>query len=276
MKKIIASDGATIAYRLHVQPDAKHRFLLFHSLGMTAEFWEPITKKIGGQASVLAIDCRGHGASSTAPIPYSASRMAQDGLEVMNRVGWDRATIAGASMGGCIAMQFAIDHPASSLGLVLIDTTAWYGSSAPAEWKARGEKALSDGFEAMITFQQTRWFSESFLASNPKTVSTYTNIFLKNDAIAFTETCRMLGSFDAREGLAKLALPVGIVVGEHDSATPVNMARFLNSSIRGSTIKIIPGAKHLTPLETPTEVSAFLLEIAKAARLTADLTNDPL
>lgn len=274
MKKITASDGATIAYRLHVQPDAKHRFLLFHSLGMTAEFWEPITKKLGGQASVLAIDCRGHGSSSTAPIPYSASRMAQDGLEVMNHVGWDKATIAGASMGGCVALQFGIDHPNHTLGLVLIDTTAWYGSTAPDDWKTRGDKALSEGFEAMIAFQQTRWFSEQFLANNKKIVDFYTNIFLNNDPLAFASTCQMLGDFDAREGLASLKLPVGIIVGEDDSATPLSMAKYLNDMIRGSTCEVIPGAKHLTPLEAPNEVSALMLKIAKAAHSTVDQTHD--
>lgn len=270
MKKVTVSDGATIAYRLHIKPGAKHRFLLFHSLGMTAEFWEPVVNGLGREASVLALDCRGHGASSFTPKPYTARRMAKDGLEVMSHVGWDTATIAGASMGGCVALQFAIDQPNHTVGLVLIDTTAWYGSSAPADWKARAEKAVSEGFQAMTAFQQTRWFSDEFLEKNKDFVNFYTNIFLNNDPLAFSSTCQMLGEFDARESLGGIKSRVGIIVGEEDTATPLSMAKYLNEEIKGSTLTIIQSAKHLTPLEAPHEVSAFMLSIAKAAQSTAD------
>ena len=49
-------------------------------------------------------------------------------------------------------------------GLGLIDTTSWYGADAPKSWHERGRKAIEDGLDSMIAFQQTRWFSDAFRA----------------------------------------------------------------------------------------------------------------
>jgi 3-oxoadipate enol-lactonase len=110
----------------------------------------------------------------------------------------------------------------------------------------------------MIAFQQTRWFSDGFRAGQPAVAEHFAQVFLENDVAAYAATCDMLGGFDLRSQLATLALPVEILVGEEDYATPPDMARALEAGIAGSHLTIVPGARHLTPIEIPERIASML------------------
>ncbi len=59
-------------------------------------------------------------------------------------------------------------------------------------------------------------------------------------------------------------MPVRIEVGEEDYATPVAMAQALHRGIAGSTLTVIPNARHLTPLECPERIAAELRALLEA------------
>ena len=104
------------------------RLVLVHSLAMVAEFWEATAIELGSDFEILAIDCRGHGASDKPQGPFSVELFAGDLAAVFDHADWDTATVGGASMGGCVALTFAALYPDPTAGLALIDTTAWYGN----------------------------------------------------------------------------------------------------------------------------------------------------
>jgi 3-oxoadipate enol-lactonase len=68
----------------------------------------------------------------------------------------------------------------------------------------------------------------------------------------------MLGDTDLRSFLPQIKVPTAVIVGEEDYATPVSMSRQLHEAIQGSTLTIIPGARHLTPIESPGEIASEL------------------
>jgi 3-oxoadipate enol-lactonase len=72
----------------------------------------------------------------------------------------------------------------------------------------------------------------------------------------------MLGSADLRRSLAAIRVPTAVLVGEEDYATPLAMAQALHEGIAGSTLSVLKGARHLTPLERPDEVAAELRRLA--------------
>ncbi|MBS0124319.1 alpha/beta fold hydrolase [Thetidibacter halocola] len=250
-----AQDGTRIAYRVWGDPEAAQRVALVHALAMTADFWAETAAHLVPDCAVLAIDCRGHGASDKPAGPYTAGLFAQDLASVLDALGWDRAIVGGASMGGCVALAFAQQFPERTAGLALIDTTAWYGEGADAAWEDRGQKAKVSGLASLVDFQKTRWFGDAFRQQNPDKVELPVGIFLNNDVDAYLETCRMLGRCDLRAGLGALATPVEIMVGEEDYATPVAMAQALQAAIPQSRLTELPGARHFTPLEVPDKVA---------------------
>jgi len=256
-------DRATIQYTLHGEagPQQQQRVALIHSLGMSGVVWESVIERLAERAAVLTYDCRGHGASTKMPGPYRLETFANDLEDLMRHVGWASAHVAGASLGGSVALQLAILNPGRVQTLGLIDTTAWYGADAPQKWEWRAKEAEQKGLAALIDFQRTRWFSDQFQQLNPQAVERCCALFLENDLPSFAATCRMLGSFDLRESLPGLRMPAAIIVGEEDYATPPEMARELEKRISGATMEIIPKARHLTFIERPEVISHFLVRL---------------
>ena len=114
---------------------------------------------------------------------------------------------------------------------------------------------------SLIDFQLTRWFSDPFRESHPDIVKSTCDVFVANDVDCYAASCSLLGATDTRAALSSFTMPVAIVVGEQDYATPVAMARQLHGAITQSTLAIIPGARHLTPIECPDRIAAELRDL---------------
>jgi 3-oxoadipate enol-lactonase len=258
-------DGAKIAYRL-LPGTGDGRIALVHSLAMDNSFWEKTAPLLTADAQVLLFDCRGHGASSKSAGPYTGEQFADDLADLLDAIGWDTTSVAGASMGGCVTLAFAAAYPGRTRGVGLVDTTAWYGAKAPEQWEERAQKASQNGMASLVGFQKTRWFSKAFADANPDIVQSAIDVFLASDLACYVETCRMLGRFDKRAALSGFAFPVRIVVGSDDYATPLEMAQVLQSAIPRATLRVLEGAAHLTPIECPEAIAEELRHILAARR----------
>jgi len=260
-----AADGTTLRYKVWGDSGARKRIALVHSLAMNADFWAAVADALPADCAVLALDCRGHGASDKPAGPYRVELFADDLAAVLDAEGWEKATIAGASMGGCVALAFAAAHSQRVSGLGLIDTTAYYGPDAPATWEGRAAKAIEGGMAALIDFQKTRWFSDVFRKSHPEVVDAAIAVFLKNDVASYAESCRMLGHCDQRTALPGFTFPTGIVVGEEDYATPVTMAEAMQAAIPGAQLTVLQGVRHFTPLEVPHKIASLIARLLDRA-----------
>jgi 3-oxoadipate enol-lactonase len=259
-------DGMKLFYTVYgSQAPGRPRIALAHSLGTNGEVWEPVAGRLLARATVLTYDCRGHGASSKSPGPYRLEMFADDLADLLDHLGWESAHVAGASMGGGVALQFALSYPARTRSLGLIDTTAWYGAEAPKQWDWRAQEAQEKGLASLIPFQQTRWFTDAFREQHPDPVARCCAVFLANDVPSYAATCRMLGGFDLRPRLGELRMPTAVMVGEQDYAAPPQMARVLQNGISGATLLEIPNARHLTFIETPDIISESLMKLMERA-----------
>ena len=259
-------DGVRIAYSLMGDPGATRCACLVHSIAMDRQFWQPVAERLAKDTAVVIFDCRGHGASDRPPGPYTVEQFADDIADLLDHLGWGKTLIAGASMGGMVALAFAARHPARTGALGLIDTTAWYGPDAPKNWAARANQAREKGLASLIEFQTTRWFGDEFRAKRTDVVQQCVDVFMKNDVRAYVEACHMLGRADLRAALPSLKMSTAVVVGEEDYAAPVAMAEALHQGIAGSTLTVLPKARHLTPLEVPEVIAAELERLMARAQ----------
>ena len=261
------SDGTSIAYTQRPAPKpGAPRIALVHSLALDRGLWDGVVERLEAEAEILTYDCRGHGlsdrrlhrAESRGAGSYTAQLFARDLSELFDRVGWQSAAVAGCSMGGNVAQAFAAEHPGRVSALGLIDTTAWYGADAPAKFKERADAARVQGMHGLVDFQLIRWFSDEFRASHPEVVKRTADVFTANDVDCYAASCALLGAVDMRPYLESFRMPVAIVMGEEDYATPFSMARQLHEGIPQSTLTIVPLARHLTPIEQPGQIASAL------------------
>lgn len=256
------SDGSMLAYTLHPEPlPGAPRLVLIHSLALDRSVWDGVLEQMRNAAQVLTYDCRGHGRSDRRAVRFTAELFARDLAELLDHVGWQTANIAGCSMGGSVALAFGGLYRDRAASLGLIDTTAWYGPDAPLRFRERAEAARASGMQGLIDFQVTRWFGDDFRAAHADVLHRTAAIFVANDFECYAASCGLLGDVDVRAHLPALHMPVVIVVGEDDVATPVAMAQHLHEAIPHSTLTILPGARHLTPIERPDAIAEALLHL---------------
>ncbi|CAM3764670.1 alpha/beta fold hydrolase [Bordetella tumulicola] len=253
--RVVVEDGCRIAVHTLRTGGATIPILFIHALAMTGEMWRRVAQQLNVDASLYAIDCRGHGESDRAAGPYTTERFAKDIGDVLDHLHAQKVHLIGCSMGGTVALAFAGRHPERVASMTIIDSTACYGENAHLVWDERALRPRQEGFQAMVPFQVSRWFSEAFAEQEPDLVQEAVRVFLVNDADAYAETCRMLGRADERHRLSQYTGPVSVVVGEEDYATPVAMARELVSLLTQAKLTILPKRRHYTPIECPEEVA---------------------
>lgn len=260
-------DGVALSYT-HTPasrdaPPEPPRVVLVHSLALDRSLWSRVVPLLAGRAEALTYDCRGHGRSGRPQGPYSVEQFADDLADLMDHLGWRDAIVAGCSMGGCVAQAFAARHRDRTRAALFVDTTAWYGPTATADWAGRAAKARREGLGALIPFQLTRWFGDAFREREPELMERLQAVFTANDPEAYEATCAMLGATDLRASAPAVPRPAAVLVGEDDLATPPAMAQALADLIGDGPATVVPGTRHLTPLENPEAVAAALAALAR-------------
>lgn len=258
LAEAVTRDGVTIAYtRIPASADAPH-VVYVHSLALDRSIWSGVIDRLTGSADQVALDCRGHGRSGRGGRPYSVEQLADDVADVLDHLDWPSATVVGCSMGGCVAQAFAARHSDRADAAVFIDTTAWYGPSAAADWAARADAAKAKGLNALVPFQLDRWFGSDFREAHPDLMASLAGVFVANDLDSYASTCAMLGAADLRASADKVSCPTIVVVGEDDQATSPAMAADLAERVHARQLVVVPGTRHLTPLENPEAVVAAI------------------
>jgi len=94
--------------------------IVLHGLFGSSDNWQPVAKKLGARFEVLTVDLRNHGRSPHSE-EFDYTVMAEDLREFMAQRGFARAHFLGHSMGGKVAMEFALRHPTLVTKLVVVD-----------------------------------------------------------------------------------------------------------------------------------------------------------
>jgi haloacetate dehalogenase len=100
--------------------------LLLHGFPETHAMWHAVAPTLADAFTVICADLRGYGASGKPPstpdhAPYSKAAMARDMVQMMERLGFSRFSVAGHDRGGRVAYRMALDHPDRIARLAVLD-----------------------------------------------------------------------------------------------------------------------------------------------------------
>lgn len=154
--------------------------------------------------------------------------------------GSDKAIIGGNSLGGAIALEFALRYPERTAGLVLLGTGARLKVSADIfasiddDWPGCIDALVKASVAPSASSELRTRMKEWHLAVGQATTrQDYANC----------------NAFDVMERLGPVKAKTLVVVGSEDQMTPPKYSRFLNEKIAGSTLAVIDGAGHMAHAE---------------------------
>jgi pimeloyl-ACP methyl ester carboxylesterase len=234
--------------------------VLLHAFPLDASMWDGVLPGLRGLGQVLTVDLPGFGA---APVPVaepSLDAVADAVVAALDGLGHARATVAGCSMGGYVALGVARRHPGRVAGLGLVDTKA---EADPDEARANRERiALAvlgeAGTRALLPMLDTLLGPTSH-AGRPDVVEAVGALVRGADPAAVAWAQRAMAARpDSTGALPGLTVPAAVVVGEEDGVTGPDQARAMAAALPDAVLTVVPGAGHLSPVERPDAVAATL------------------
>ncbi|MGY3036769.1 3-oxoadipate enol-lactonase [Bradyrhizobium sp. USDA 4354] len=223
---------------------------LFHSLLSDRASFDAIVPALRGSFRAIVPELPGFGRSRAVEGGFAAvaDRMAE---AVRDAAGGAPAIVLGNGYGGFVALQMAIRHPKIASRLVLADCGAAFSEPGREAFLNMAKVSRARGLEAITDVAMRRLFAPEFQERHPDLMQDRRAAFLRTDPDVFRAACEALAGLDLRTELAAVNVPVLVLVGEHDEATPPPMSHELAAGLPHAELKIIPGCAHVPQLQAP-------------------------
>ena len=196
------------------------------SLGTDLTMWTPQAELLKPRFCTLRYDIRGHGRSAVPSGPYSIDALGSDLLSLLDRLGIERASLCGLSIGGMISMWVAAHAPERVERLVLCCTSARLGP--PSAWLERAAIVRADGVGAIADAVLGRWFTPAFAGAHPDVIERMRGILAATPREGYAGCCEAIAEMDLIPDLPSIAAPTLVIAGEQDPATGTLVSRLLN------------------------------------------------
>ena len=248
--------------------------VLVHGFACGLRIWGPQVRAFAARRRVVTYDVRGHGLSDAPPdaAAYSQPISVEDLHGLLAYLGITRAAIGGLSMGGNIALNFALAYPQMVGALIIADTGA--GSDGTAEWTAHAHAYATileqRGMEAFADAEFENPLFARYVAQGPHAARFIRSCLMTHRARGIAHTAREVlakrpSIYSLEPELRRLRVPTLLIVGEHDEPC-VKVHRFMAETIPGATPVVLRGVGHLTNLEAPAAFNAAVQKFLSASR----------
>ena len=233
---------------LHGFPDSWHSF-------------EMVLNFLPGQVHAIAISQRGHGNSSKPLSSYKISDFAADLAAFIKKKNLRSVVVAGHSLGGLIAQQFALDYPLLVKGIIIISSEAALKDNPGFPELVSEINKLTDPvpYEFVSEFQH----STVVKTVNSENMDLFIDESLKVPSYVWKQVAHAFMEVDYTNDLEKIKIPCLIVWGDKDEMCPKKDQLILASLIKNSRIIIYENTGHGLHWEEPQKFANDVLDFIK-------------
>jgi (E)-2-((N-methylformamido)methylene)succinate hydrolase len=241
----------------------KPALVLLHGVGLDHTMWEPVVALLPGAIEVITPDLPGHGRRPPAPTGVTLAELAE-GIVADIPVA---AHLVGFSLGALVAQHLARYRPELVTTLTSVSAVCRRTPEERAAVLQRLNMAEND-FVASAQASLRRWYDGTDV--DPQQVRRTETTLLANDTDSFLHCYRVFATADAEVGpeLGRISVPALAVTGERDPGSTPEMTQRLAVAMPNCRAVIVPGARHMLPVERPRELvdclSTFIGEYAHA------------
>ncbi|QUH03787.1 alpha/beta fold hydrolase [Saccharopolyspora erythraea] len=242
--------------------------VLLHGVGLDHTMWHRVALEISAAGHrVHAPDLLGHGA---APDAEPGTALAGLAGPVARLAAGARAPVhlVGFSLGALVATRVALDHPDRVASLTLVSGVA---NRSEAERRAVAGRLEAAHRDLASTFDVAvdRWFSPRRRDAEPGLVDQVRTVLRANRPASYLACYAVFAQADAElwPQLPRMVPPVLAVTGQDDPGSTPQMAAAVAERVPRGRWAVVPGARHLLPLERPDVVAAAALAQAEGRPL---------
>lgn len=255
----------------HVEIDGQGPpLLLLHGFTGSVRAWDHVRPALAEFARVISIDLIGHGRSAA---PGDADRYTldwsvRDLSALLDALGLDAVDVLGYSMGGRIALHFAVHAPERVRTLILESASPGIADDEARRLRVESdallaERILHTGIPAFVA----EWERLPLLAAAPHVSEAVrqrqTEVRLQNDPLGLANSLRGMGAGQQASlwsALPELSAPVVLVVGERDPRY-CRIAEQMRALRPATEVSVVPQAGHTVHVDQP---AAFLSRVSSA------------
>ena len=257
--------GGSLYYETAGPRDAP-ALLLIHAGIASLRMWDPQVEALAAGHFVVRFDTRGFGLTTTENVAFSNRA---DAVALLDHLGLASATLVGASRGGGIAIDLALDSPERVAGLVTIGSGPSGHPEVPLTDREEELFAALDaaydqgGIEEVFRLEAELWdFGPLRTAADldPAFVETAYALNVANVGHLLERPLPEGLEPPAYGRLGELAVPALVTVGDQDISPAIAQHAYLAASIPGAEQVVFAGAAHIPSVEKPEEFTAVLLD----------------
>ncbi|HSU66720.1 MAG TPA: alpha/beta fold hydrolase [Tepidisphaeraceae bacterium] len=260
--------------------------LLLHGIGQSLEDWNEQHDRLSLTHRVISLDLPGFAYSQRPKVPATLQGLAKvlpdflDALEIADPVG-----VIGNSLGGAVAMSFAVAHPRRVSSLVLANS-AGFGKDVTIALRLLAVKPIGARLIKPTIANSTRTLQSIFhnqsLATEERIAHAFTLAQRPEHAATLLDIAQDLGTFrgvrpEWREKLlrqmSELDIPVLVVWGDSDQVLPSHHLRAAIASLPHAKTHVFAETGHMPQIERPDQfaalVQAFLASCAETTSMTS-------
>jgi pimeloyl-ACP methyl ester carboxylesterase len=254
----IGVNGIELYYELSGPQDAPV-LVLSNGVMMSTASWAFQKAALEKHLRVLLYDCRGMWKSDHPEAPYSMAQHADDLAGLLDALGIEKAHIAGISYGAEVSMAFAIQYPAKTQSLIVIDGVSEIHPLLRAQtmpWLMAAEKHDA---EWLLKTSYHMNFAEDWIRANQAFIDASVDRYAEMDLDALARLMKAFYDLDLTSQLSAIQAPTLVIAGEKDLIKGREYAEIIAAQIQGSEFVMVPGSGHALCLEKPAVLNTLLL-----------------
>jgi pimeloyl-ACP methyl ester carboxylesterase len=257
-------NGIEIAYEVYGEG---FPLVLAHGYTATKEMWDGQIGPFMERYRVVVYDERGHGDSDAPPVDdagYTISTLVDDQKALMDHLGIEEAYVGGLSLGGMIALRFALKFPKAVRALLLCDTSP--GMNTEGQWAAN-RQALEGVVrsQGVLAVMRGLYMQGMQTAAQPRAEDLPAGVVAHVQGLqdmapdGFLGIARAVGDeTSVLDRLGEIAAPTLIVTGDTDFFR--GASEEMNKRIAGARFVLIKGSSHGTCLWQAEKFTSAVLD----------------
>jgi pimeloyl-ACP methyl ester carboxylesterase len=219
-----------------------------HGFCQSSAYWEPTLDRLSESGRAAAApDLPGFGGSADQPGPYTMEGYADAVARMLDAQGISRVVLVGGSMGGVVAQHLVLRHPDRFERLLLVATGAF--TIDPVTALAKADSLASGPWNAATAGPIVAGFFHQPQSGGRQEMAV--RIAMGASQPAAVEAARSNAVSNTVDRLGRIAVPVMIIQGHHDTSRTPEHAAAMQKQIADCHVAVLPNSGNTPQLEEP-------------------------